>query len=772
MSEKPRDAELLATLGDFTRKENWDKFFTLRGSDEPFEWYVEWSNLERPLISELSQDTSLQILIPGCGNSSISECLYDMGFKCITNIDFSKVVVSDMLRKHIRSRPEMRWRVMDMTNMQFTDGFFDVVLDKGGLDALMEPEHGTKLGNQYLSEVRRILKSGGKYVCLTLAESHVLGLLFSKFRFGWKTNIHAIPLQSTSEASFQTFMVVISKENSPLPTPIELSFDLFNLGRNGQQGCGLLQAFEAENNTRSDYSSGADIVFSFEDLQLGAKGDLKEVVPGRRAQLTLGDDDSCYSYKAVLLDSKKQSDPFRYHFGAFLVPGTRVHEWLFSSEEGQWLIVESLQAARLIMVLLDARHSVTSMDEIQKDLSPLVKKLAPSDLDDGAQIPFLMANDGIRQRNIIKQVTSPTTGQITVEDVIYEKTDNSDSRSLMSKDDIFRRLTFQRSLGLIQSEALLTEEELHEKMPETTKKRSGSSSKYRRKGSQKKSDTDRSQLDASRNHLKVDHSFLASSYHTGIISGLALMASDLESAASQGKGIRMVLIGLGAGLLPMFLRKCMPLLEIDVVELDPVVLDISREYFGFKEDEKLQVHIADGIQYVRGVESNVLSKSLTNLEDGDESSKSSLPPPLESGTSSVVDANESNGIDLLIIDADSADMSSGLTCPPAAFTEESFLLSAKNSLCKGGLFVINLVSRSQSITGTVVSRMKAVFNHLFSLELEEDVNMVLFALPAEACSLEDSIPKMAVELEKLILLSNPEARVNVGEIAGMIKRIK
>lgn len=33
------------------------------------------------------------------------------------------------------------------------DATFDAVLDKGGLDALMEPEHGPKLGNQYLTEV-------------------------------------------------------------------------------------------------------------------------------------------------------------------------------------------------------------------------------------------------------------------------------------------------------------------------------------------------------------------------------------------------------------------------------------------------------------------------------------------------------------------------------------------------------------------------------------------------------------------------------------------
>jgi hypothetical protein len=40
-----------------------------------------------------------------------------------------------------------------LANLQFMDETFDAVLDKGGLDALMEPELGPKLGNQYLSEV-------------------------------------------------------------------------------------------------------------------------------------------------------------------------------------------------------------------------------------------------------------------------------------------------------------------------------------------------------------------------------------------------------------------------------------------------------------------------------------------------------------------------------------------------------------------------------------------------------------------------------------------
>lgn len=185
--------DFLQTLEDFTSKENWDKFFTLRGNDDSFEWYAEWPQLRDSLLpllqdsSSSSSSGSLQILVPGCGNSRLSEHLYDAGFRDITNVDFSKVVISDMLRRNIRTRPELRWRVMDITKMQvlvpfellcsvfflfladrccvshslklyfsFTqlaDESFDTVLDKGALDALMEPEVGTKLGNQYLSEV-------------------------------------------------------------------------------------------------------------------------------------------------------------------------------------------------------------------------------------------------------------------------------------------------------------------------------------------------------------------------------------------------------------------------------------------------------------------------------------------------------------------------------------------------------------------------------------------------------------------------------------------
>ncbi|KNA05602.1 hypothetical protein SOVF_188840, partial [Spinacia oleracea] len=240
--QQQQQDDLLSTLGDFTKKENWDKFFTLRGADDSFEWYADWPQLKPPLFSLLSPSSSsssssekLQILVPGCGNSKLSEHLYDAGFHDITNLDFSKVVISEMLRRNVRDRPRMRWRVMDITSMQLADGTFDVVLDKGGLDALMEPEFGSKLGDQYLSEVKRVLKPGGKFICLTLAESHVLGLLFPKFRIGWKITLHCIPQKPSSKPSLNTFMVVAVKGDSSVVDEIVSSFDQSSIDCNKEQ---------------------------------------------------------------------------------------------------------------------------------------------------------------------------------------------------------------------------------------------------------------------------------------------------------------------------------------------------------------------------------------------------------------------------------------------------------------------------------------------------------------------------------------------------------
>ncbi|KAF8016204.1 hypothetical protein BT93_H1650 [Corymbia citriodora subsp. variegata] len=764
--------ELLHTLTDFTSKDNWDKFFTLRGGDDSFEWYAEWPQLRDPLLSALAAPGSAaasaaapgsavppppqQILVPGCGNSRLSEHLYDAGFRSVTNIDFSKVVISDMLRRNVRDRPAMKWRVMDMTAMQFSDETFDIVLDKGGLDALMEPEHGHKLGDQYLSEVKRVLLSGGKFICLTLAESHVLGLLFSKFRFGWITSIHAIPHKSREKSSLQTFMVIAVKESPAVLQPITSSFNRSSLDCNSNQISGMYKELENENRTREEYLTGSDVLHSLEDLRLGAEGALDKLNPGRRVQLILSSQNSRYSYRAVLLDAQEQSEKFLRHCGVIIVPKTRAHGWLYSSEEGQWKVVESAEAARLIMVFLDSSHMHASMDDIQKDLSPLVKQLEPAN-NNGSQIPFMMVDDPIKDKKLIHQVTSSLTGRITIDDVVYSNVEGDVSHILPDGDLTFRRMIFQRNEDLVQSEALLTREGSTVISSDKTDSTKGSSSKSRKRGNQRKNIEPQAAL-------KISHDYLASSYHSGILSGFVLVSSYLEKVSSMRRTVRAVVIGLGAGLLPMFLHGTMPFIHVEVVELDPLVVSLAREYFDFIENDRMKVHITDGIEFVRRVASTVAPVGDAEIDRKENGNLKTLQSP---DSESFLDE-----IDILVVDVDSEDPSSGLSCPAADFVEEPFLKDAKNSISKQGLFVVNLVSRSTEIKEMVISRLKTVFNHLYSLQLKEDVNEILFALKTDDGIKENQFTEAADQLHKLLLCRHLKMSQTIVDTSKKIKCLK
>lgn len=81
---------------------------------------------------------------------------------------------------------------------------------------------------------------------------------------------------------------------------------------------------------------------------------------------------------------------------------------------------------------------------------------------------------------------------------------------------------------------------------------------------------------------------LVFAYTRGLIAALA-MKPDVD---------KVLIIGLGGGSLPMFLRRHLPNALIDVVDIDPVVLDVARNDLGFLEDERLVVHIDDGRHFV------------------------------------------------------------------------------------------------------------------------------------------------------------------------------
>ena len=62
---------------------------------------------------------------------------------------------------------------------------------------------------------------------------------------------------------------------------------------------------------------------------------------------------------------------------------------------------------------------------------------------------------------------------------------------------------------------------------------------------------------------------------------------------------RILIVGLGGGTLPMTMRGILPNATIDVVEIDPAVTKAAKEFFNFKEDDKLKVTEEDGRVFVK-----------------------------------------------------------------------------------------------------------------------------------------------------------------------------
>jgi spermidine synthase len=76
-----------------------------------------------------------------------------------------------------------------------------------------------------------------------------------------------------------------------------------------------------------------------------------------------------------------------------------------------------------------------------------------------------------------------------------------------------------------------------------------------------------------------------------------LRAFDLVPAI-RPDAERVLLIGLGSGALAMRLHELDPELQIDIVEIDPKVVDYAREWFGYRDSEngndRITTHVGDG----------------------------------------------------------------------------------------------------------------------------------------------------------------------------------
>ena len=147
---------------------------------------------------------------------------------------------------------------------------------------------------------------------------------------------------------------------------------------------------------------------------------------------------------------------------------------------------------------------------------------------------------------------------------------------------------------------------------------------------------------------------------------------------------KMLLIGLGGGSIPKKVQKEFPNMDIDVVEIDPEVIRMAKEYFNVKENSRLHLYAEDGRQFL---------------------------------------SRTRNQYDIILLDAYFTD-----TMPFHLTTKEFFELAQKK-LTPNGIVVANLISavtgRSGRIARAFVRTQRQIFpqTYIFAARRPDNVSL-------------------------------------------------
>jgi len=175
-------------MAQYGKTEYWDERYTR--DPEPFDWYQRWSGI-RDIVGEYLKSKSASILNTGCGNSRLSEEMYEDGYTQIMNVDYSLVAIKSMQEKY-REKVGMQFVQMDLRAMEFPEGAYNVVIDKGTLDSVLCGEGSTLNVQKMLMEVSRVLDSKGVYILISHGQPSYRLTYLQRPEFGWDVKVHTV----------------------------------------------------------------------------------------------------------------------------------------------------------------------------------------------------------------------------------------------------------------------------------------------------------------------------------------------------------------------------------------------------------------------------------------------------------------------------------------------------------------------------------------------------------------------------------------------------
>ncbi|CAG2103136.1 unnamed protein product [Medioppia subpectinata] len=562
-SKKPLSQLLPKSSRHFAREDYWNRFFKTR--KDSFEWYAECHHL-RPLFARYVKPKD-SLLVIGCGNSSLSADLYDMGFTDNTSVDISEVVVQQMNQKYNSrdERPGLDFQCMDVFDMKFEKNRFNVVIDKGTLDAIASDKQSSDNICKMFEQIDSVLKPFGRYLCVSLLESHILKLLMNWFHKNgnWLLRIERIEsaedmtrFQSTEDSLVLPVFAIICTKLMPTT--------------DGKPNNTIIELVLSETNGKPKrLDSIADVYEPIESIQEFAfiRHYIQNIDLSREEEdihLDLFDENDLLSPRYTLYFSNyiNKRSKCVSSFGVFIVPSGREIEWLFATSKGRIELTKQSGFERLIVVHLNRNHKFVDMEQIKSQLSPKVMDFVPKNvLNLDSKIPFLSIGEDVGKRTVVFHGTSDLSGDYVVEEIVVNNSQ-------------YRRLVFLKNKNIIQSEAKLKTMKRGKKMVSV-----------------------------------VDPHYLSCSHHEIITAGLTLLASDVS------KEFNVLLIGLGGGCLVTYMIdniRTKVKLNIKVIEIDPAMKDVAIKWFDFKTKSlsnkvEVDICIADGLEYITQLDPTIHS---------------------------------------------------------------------------------------------------------------------------------------------------------------------
>lgn len=145
------------------------RYWTSRYSEtnfEPFDWHLRWEQIKDFILPLLIPES--EILVLGCGTSTLSEQLYLEGYVQVTSTDICAPLIDMLADKHAE-RASMEYRTVAAQQLPSEwRGRFDVVLDKAVLDSVACSRKKWQDTEAMLRSVSAVLKpQSGVYVCVS-----------------------------------------------------------------------------------------------------------------------------------------------------------------------------------------------------------------------------------------------------------------------------------------------------------------------------------------------------------------------------------------------------------------------------------------------------------------------------------------------------------------------------------------------------------------------------------------------------------------------------